>query len=90
VAVGRTMLRTEAANPKCADVCKHPERVLHRRRMTPIYPRLEDLDTQAAADCLAVTRNTVKIRLHRARQALHALIERDLVRQTSPGRAIRP
>jgi hypothetical protein len=39
------------------------------------------------ADRLAVTRNTVNIHLHRARQALRTLIERDLVGDASPGRA---
>jgi RNA polymerase sigma-70 factor (ECF subfamily) len=40
---------------------------------------IEDLDTEEVADLLGVTPNAVKIRLHRARQALRALIEQVLV-----------
>jgi RNA polymerase sigma-70 factor (ECF subfamily) len=39
---------------------------------------IEDLDTAEAAKMLAVTPNAAKIRLHRARQALKTLIEREL------------
>jgi RNA polymerase sigma-70 factor (ECF subfamily) len=39
---------------------------------------IEDLDTEEVADLLGVTPNAVKIRLHRARQALRSLIERAL------------
>ena len=39
---------------------------------------LEELDTAEVADRLGVTTNAVKIRLHRARQALRELIEREL------------
>jgi len=37
---------------------------------------IEDLDTDEAAERLGVTANAVKIRLHRARQALRSLVER--------------
>jgi RNA polymerase sigma-70 factor (ECF subfamily) len=38
---------------------------------------IEELNTIEAAEILAVTPNAVKIRLHRARQALKTLIERE-------------
>jgi RNA polymerase sigma-70 factor, ECF subfamily len=40
---------------------------------------VEDLDTEETADLLNITVNAVKIRLHRARQALRTLLERELV-----------
>ena len=36
---------------------------------------IEELDTAAAADVLGITENLVKVRLHRARQALRTLLE---------------
>jgi len=39
---------------------------------------IEDLDTDEAAEILGVTPNAVKIRLHRARQALRTLIAEEL------------
>ncbi|MFN8544879.1 MAG: sigma-70 family RNA polymerase sigma factor [Candidatus Binatia bacterium] len=39
---------------------------------------LEDLDTGEVADLLGITPNAVKVRLHRARQALRTLLERVL------------
>jgi hypothetical protein len=36
---------------------------------------IEDVDTDTAAQILGITPNAVKIRLHRARQALRTLIE---------------
>ncbi|MBI1853148.1 MAG: sigma-70 family RNA polymerase sigma factor [Planctomycetes bacterium] len=39
---------------------------------------IEELDTEEAAKVLGITPNAVKIRLHRARQALRTLLERDL------------
>jgi len=39
---------------------------------------LEELDTQEVAEMLGVTANAVKIRLHRARQALRELLDRHL------------
>jgi RNA polymerase sigma-70 factor (ECF subfamily) len=38
---------------------------------------IEELDTDETARSLAITANTVKVRLHRARQALKTLIERE-------------
>jgi RNA polymerase sigma-70 factor (ECF subfamily) len=40
---------------------------------------LEDLDTQEVADLLSISPNAVKVRLHRARQALRTLLERELI-----------
>jgi RNA polymerase sigma-70 factor (ECF subfamily) len=39
---------------------------------------IEELDTDEAAVALGITPNAVKVRLHRARQALKTLLERDL------------
>ena len=39
---------------------------------------IEGLDTDEAADALGMTANAVKVRLHRARQALRTLIEREM------------
>ena len=39
---------------------------------------IEDLDTVEVAAMLAISPNAIKIRVHRARQALKSLIEREL------------
>jgi RNA polymerase sigma-70 factor, ECF subfamily len=39
---------------------------------------IEDLDTEQVATMLDATPNTVKVRLHRARQALRTIIEREM------------
>jgi RNA polymerase sigma-70 factor, ECF subfamily len=44
---------------------------------------IEELDTEEAADALGITPNAVKIRLHRARQALRTLLERELASTSS-------
>lgn len=44
---------------------------------------LEELDTAEVAGLLGVTENAVKIRLHRARQALRTLLDQDLFRSPS-------
>ena len=46
---------------------------------------IEDLDTEEVAEQLAITPNAVKIRLHRARQALRTLLDREL-HATNDGR----
>jgi len=38
---------------------------------------IEEKDTAEAADILGTTSNVVKVRLHRARQALRTLLERE-------------
>ena len=40
---------------------------------------IEDVDTAGAAEILGITPNAVKLRLHRARQALCTLLEREVV-----------
>ena len=45
---------------------------------------IEDLDTVEVAEALGITSNAVKIRLHRARQALRTLIEQALYRSDVP------
>jgi len=44
---------------------------------------IEELDTEETTQALRVTANAVKVRLHRARQALKALIERELLFQSN-------
>ena len=39
---------------------------------------IKELDIEEAASVLSITTNAVKIRLHRARQALRALLEQEL------------
>jgi RNA polymerase sigma-70 factor, ECF subfamily len=46
---------------------------------------IEELDTKETASVMAVTSTTVKVRLHRARQALKMLIERELAVESAPG-----
>lgn len=47
-------------------------------RTVLILRDIEELDTQATAELLGLTPGTVKVRLHRARQALRNLLEREL------------
>jgi len=46
---------------------------------------IEEMSTPEAADALGITENAVKIRLHRARQALRALIDQRLRPTSAPG-----
>ncbi len=50
---------------------------------------IEELDTDETARVMAVTSTAVKVRLHRARQALKTLIERELVLQPSDSNHLR-
>jgi RNA polymerase sigma-70 factor, ECF subfamily len=52
-------------------------RLPEKYRSVLVLRDIEELDTDEAAQSLSVTANTVKVRLHRARQALKTLIERD-------------
>ena len=45
---------------------------------------IEELDTDETATALGTTRNAVKIRLHRARQALKSLLDRELLGHGEP------
>ena len=47
-------------------------------RSTLILRDIEEFETEEAAEMLAITPNAAKIRLHRARQALKTLIEKEL------------
>jgi RNA polymerase sigma-70 factor, ECF subfamily len=53
------------------------DRLPEAYRSVLVLRDIEDLDTAEAAKMLAVTPNAAKIRLHRARQALRTLIERE-------------
>jgi len=64
---------TRAMVRRCID------RLPERYRTVLVLRDIEELDTQESADLLGSTPNTVKIRLHRARQALRTLLERELV-----------
>jgi RNA polymerase sigma-70 factor (ECF subfamily) len=48
-------------------------------RIVLLLRDIEDLNTEEVAEALGVTPNAVKIRLHRARQALRTLLGQDLV-----------
>jgi RNA polymerase sigma-70 factor, ECF subfamily len=53
------------------------DRLPEAYRSVLVLRDIEELSTVEAAKMLAVTPNAVKIRLHRARQALKTLIERE-------------
>jgi RNA polymerase sigma-70 factor, ECF subfamily len=53
------------------------ERLPEKYRSVLLLRDIEELDTDESARSLAVSANTVKVRLHRARQALKTLIERE-------------
>ncbi len=55
------------------------ERLPEKYRSVLVLRDIEELDTEEAAQSLSLTANTVKVRLHRARQALKTLIEREPV-----------
>jgi RNA polymerase sigma-70 factor (ECF subfamily) len=55
------------------------DRLPESARTVLLIRDIEDLDTDTAAQLLGITPNAVKIRLHRARQALRTLIEQALV-----------
>ena len=51
------------------------ERLPETYRVVLMLRDIEELDTQETADILGITPNAVKIRLHRARQALRTLLD---------------
>ncbi len=55
------------------------ERLPDKYRSVLMLRDIEELDTDEAARSLSVTANTIKVRLHRARQALKTLIEQETV-----------
>ncbi|MGH7950011.1 MAG: sigma-70 family RNA polymerase sigma factor [Candidatus Binataceae bacterium] len=54
------------------------EKLPHTYRTVLMLRDIDELDTDQAAQILGVSSNAVKIRLHRARQALKTLLEREL------------
>jgi RNA polymerase sigma-70 factor (ECF subfamily) len=54
------------------------ERLPESHRTVLFLRDIEQLDTREAAEALGLTETAVKVRLHRARQALRELIEREL------------
>ena len=57
-------------------------RLPDRHRTILVLRDIEDLDTDEAARALGISANAAKIRLHRARQALRTLIERERIANT--------
>jgi RNA polymerase sigma-70 factor (ECF subfamily) len=55
------------------------ERLPASYRTVLVLRDIEELDTDETATALGTTRNAVKIRLHRARQALKTMLDRELV-----------
>ncbi len=62
------------------------ERLPDKYRSVLVLRDIEELDTEETARSLATTANTVKVRLHRARQALKTLIERESALQAHDSR----
>jgi len=57
------------------------EQLPEKYRSVILLRDIEELDTGEAADSLSVSANTIKVRLHRARQALKTLIEREIAQR---------
>jgi RNA polymerase sigma-70 factor (ECF subfamily) len=60
------------------------DRLPESYRTVLVLRDIEELDTREVADRLDLTTNAVKVRLHRARQALRTLLERENVRPDAP------
>ena len=73
---------TRAAVRRCIDQLPDTYRTVLLMR------DIEDLDTDEVAESLGISANAVKIRLHRARQALRTLIEAELRPASAPARAV--
>jgi RNA polymerase sigma-70 factor (ECF subfamily) len=58
------------------------DRLPETYRTVLLFRDIEELETEETADLLGITSNAVKIRLHRARQALRTLLERELTGET--------
>jgi len=67
------MFETRAAVRRCI------EQLPVAHRIVLILRDIDELDTEEVASLLGVTGNNVKVRLHRARQALKALIDREQI-----------
>jgi RNA polymerase sigma-70 factor (ECF subfamily) len=66
------------------------EQLPARHREVLVLRDIEELDTGEVAGMLGISANAVKVRLHRARQALRTLIERDLVADETRPAAVQP
>jgi RNA polymerase sigma-70 factor (ECF subfamily) len=72
-----------------ATVRRAIERLPASYRTVLMLRDIEELDTDEVATALGTTRNAVKIRLHRARQALKTLLDRELLgRDTATARGV--
>jgi RNA polymerase sigma-70 factor (ECF subfamily) len=72
-------------NETRALVRKAIDRLPANYRSVLLLRDIEELDTDEAASLLGVTPNTVKTRLHRARQALRTLLEREMQSEAARG-----
>ncbi len=63
-------------------VRKSIDRLPETYRTVVLLRDIEELTTEEVASLLSVSRNTVKVRLHRARQALRSLLEPDMRRSS--------
>jgi RNA polymerase sigma-70 factor (ECF subfamily) len=61
------------------------DRLPERYRTVLVLRDIEELDTDETARALALSREAVKTRLHRARQALKTLLEREGVASAAQG-----
>ncbi len=66
------------ARERWATVRKCLDRLPQRYRVVLLLRDIEDLDTAQTARMLNITPTAVKVRLHRARQALKTLVEREM------------
>jgi RNA polymerase sigma-70 factor, ECF subfamily len=66
------------------------DRLPENHRNVLIMRDIEDLDTQKVADMLGAHPNNVKVRLHRAHQALRTLILNELAAASCVGRNLEP
>lgn len=69
---------TRAMVRRCID------RLPETYRTVLVLRDIEDLDTDEVAETLGISPNATKIRLHRARQALRTLLDRELHSQDAP------
>ncbi len=67
-----------------ATVRRSIDRLPERYRTVLLLRDIEELDTQETATLLGTTQNTIKIRLHRARQALRTLLRHELAPEDPP------
>jgi RNA polymerase sigma-70 factor (ECF subfamily) len=63
------------------------DRLPERHRVAFLLRDVEGLDTAEAASALGIRPDALKMRLHRARQALHTLLEPYMLRGERPGTA---